>query len=121
MHLCSPGGKVGRSSNASYPISVSCFHVPQGRSKIAQRFIAGSWCEHETSPARDERTYASGSILLSPRRGAGHFYAQPTVETVGYFRSSLSGLRNQDQPSRNGKKRLAYVMPKTHVADAKVR
>ena len=51
--------------------SVSRFHVPQGRSKIAQpvrcltggRFIAGLWCEYKTSPVRDERTHRSSPIF----------------------------------------------------------
>src|SRR6185369_14133988 len=44
--------------------SVSRFHVPQqGRSKIAQRFIAGLWSEYETSPVRDERTHRSSPIF----------------------------------------------------------
>ena len=43
--------------------SVSRFHVPQGRSKIAQRFIAGLWREHRTSPVRDERTHRSSPIF----------------------------------------------------------
>src|SRR6266516_3634472 len=42
---------------------MSRFHVPQGRSKIAQRFIAGLWREHETSPVRDERTHLSSPIF----------------------------------------------------------
>jgi hypothetical protein len=44
-------------------VSVSRFHVPQGRSKIAQRFIAGLWREHKTSPVRDERTHRSSPIF----------------------------------------------------------
>ena len=43
--------------------SVSRFHVPQGRSKIAQRFIAGLWREYKTSPVRDERTHRSNPIF----------------------------------------------------------
>ena len=44
--------------------SVSRFHVPQqGRSKIAQRFIAGLWREHKTSPVRDERTHRSSPVI----------------------------------------------------------
>jgi len=31
-------------------LSVSRFHVPQGRSKIAQRFIAGLWREYNANP-----------------------------------------------------------------------
>ncbi len=46
-----------------YVFSVSRFHVPQGRSKIAQRFIAGLWREHKTSPVRDERTHRSSPIF----------------------------------------------------------
>ncbi len=48
---------------ALYVFSVSRFHVPQGRSKIAQRFIAGLWREHKTSPVRDERTHRSSPIF----------------------------------------------------------
>ena len=48
---------------ARYVFSVSRFHVPQGRSKIAQRFIAGLWREHKTSPVRDERTHRSSPIF----------------------------------------------------------
>ena len=43
--------------------SVWRFRVPQGRSKIAQRFIAGLWREHKTSPVRDERMHRSSSIF----------------------------------------------------------
>src|SRR6185369_11150189 len=46
-----------------YPFSVSRFHVPQGRPKIAQRFIAGLWREHKTSPVRDERTHRSSPVI----------------------------------------------------------
>ncbi len=46
-----------------YVFSVSRFHVPQGRSKIAQRFIAGLWREYKTSPVRDERTHRSSTIF----------------------------------------------------------
>ena len=78
---------------------------------IAQRFIAGWWHEYESSPSRDERTHASGPILLSPLRGSDRFDAQPTVETVGYFQLSLSGLRDPclmsfDLMSNTGSSRL---------------
>src|SRR6185503_4498406 len=33
-----------------------------GRSKIAQRFIAGLWREYKTSPVRDERTHRSSPV-----------------------------------------------------------
>ena len=46
-----------------YVFSVSRFHVPQGRSKIAQRFIAGLWRKYRTSPVRDERTHQSSTIF----------------------------------------------------------
>ena len=52
-----------RSKRRRYVFSVSRFHVPQGRSKIAQRFIAGLWREHKTSPVRDERTHQSSPIF----------------------------------------------------------
>ena len=48
---------------ALYVFSVSRFHVPQERSKIAQRFIAGLWREHKTSPVRDERTHRASPIF----------------------------------------------------------
>src|SRR5437762_11277610 len=51
------------SSQRYKTVSVSRFHVPQGRSKIAQRFIAGLWRQHETSPVRDERTHRSSPIF----------------------------------------------------------
>src|SRR5881394_223688 len=44
-------------------VSASRFHVPQGRSKIAQRFIAGLWRGHKTSPVRDERTHRSSPVI----------------------------------------------------------
>ena len=37
--------------------------VPEGQTKIAQRFIAGLWREHKTSPVRDERTHRSSPIF----------------------------------------------------------
>jgi hypothetical protein len=48
---------------STYVFSVPLFHVPQGRSEIAQRFIAGLWREHKTSPVRDERTHRSNPIF----------------------------------------------------------
>jgi len=76
--------------------SVSRFHVPQGRSKIAPRFIAGLWREHKTSPVRDERTHRSSPIFSVAPTGLWPFSNRhprlKPVETVGYFRSSLSGL-----------------------------
>src|SRR5213075_2239113 len=48
---------------ATYVFSVSRFHVPQGRSKIAQRFIAGLSQEYKTSPVRDERMHRSSPIF----------------------------------------------------------
>src|SRR6185369_7142722 len=42
---------------------LSRFQVPQGRSKIAQRFIAGLWREYRTSPVRDERTHRSSPVI----------------------------------------------------------
>src|SRR5438552_655998 len=48
---------------ARYVFSVSPFRVPQGRSKISQRIIAGLWREHKTSPVRDERTHRSSPIF----------------------------------------------------------
>src|SRR6187455_3232640 len=50
-------------SSMLYLSSVSRFHVPQGRSKIAQRFIAGLWREHKTSPVRDERAHRSSPVI----------------------------------------------------------
>ena len=47
---------------------MSRFHVPRGRSKIAQRFIAGLWREHKTSPVRDERTHRSSPIFSAFER-----------------------------------------------------
>ena len=76
---------------ALYVFSLSRFHVPQGRSKIAQRFIAGLWRERKTSPVRDERTHQS-HLFCRPDGALAILQSQPTVETVGYFRSSLSGL-----------------------------
>src|SRR5439155_15651421 len=70
---------------ALHVFSVSRFHVPQGRSKIAQRFIAGLWREHKTSPVRDERTHRSSPIfsVAPPAAGAlAILQSQPTVETV---------------------------------------
>ena len=49
--------------------SVSRFRVPQGRSKIAQRFIAGLWREHKSSPVRDERTHRSSPIFSAAPPG----------------------------------------------------
>ena len=60
-------GRVRSSSplpaRSGYVFSVSRFRVPQGRSKIAQRFIAGLWREHKSSPVRDERTHRSSPII----------------------------------------------------------
>ena len=47
----------------SYVFSLSRIQVPQGRSKIAQRFIAGLWREHKTSPVRDERTLRCSLVI----------------------------------------------------------
>ena len=77
---------------ALYVFSVSRFHVPQGRSKIAQRFIAGLWREHETSPVRDERTHRSSPIFSVPPGLWPFSNRNPRLKPLGYFRSSLSGL-----------------------------
>jgi hypothetical protein len=53
--------------------SVSRFHVPQGRSKIVERFIAGLWREHNTSPVRDERMHRSSLISSVAPPGLGPF------------------------------------------------
>ena len=71
-----------------YGFSVSRFHVPQGRSKIAQRFIAGLWREHKTSPVRDERTHLSSPIFSIAPLAAGALailQSQPTVEPWATF------------------------------------
>ena len=81
---------------------VSRFHVPQGRSKIAQRFIAGLWREHKTSPVRDERTHRSSPIFsVAPDGALALLQSQPTVETVGHFRSSYRDFGILALPSFN--------------------
>ena len=99
---------------------MSRFHVPQGRSKIAQRFIAGVWRKHETSPVRDERTHRSSPIFsvappaFAARQSADSARRRPglwsfstrnprlkPVETVGYLRSSLSGLWDPCSSAKN--------------------
>ena len=67
---------------------------PIGRKKIAHRFIGGYWCENRKSPVRDGRARLCRQHFLSPLRGSDLLPPRPTVETVGYFRSSLTGLCN---------------------------
>ena len=52
---------------------MSGFYVPQGRSRIAQRFIAGLWREDKTSPVRDERTRRSSPFLSFAPLGLWRF------------------------------------------------
>src|SRR5436189_5501514 len=73
-------------------VSASRFHVPQGRSKIAQRFIAELWREHKTSPVRDERTHRSSPIFSVAPPGLWPFSNRNPRLKPCYFRSSLSGL-----------------------------
>ena len=65
--------RLPRRAGSPCVFSVSRFHVPQGRSKIAQRFIAGLWREHKTSPVRDERTHRSSPIFSIVPPGLGPF------------------------------------------------
>jgi hypothetical protein len=82
--------------------SVLRFHVPQGRSKIAQRFIAGLWREHKTSPVRDERTHRPSPIFSVAPPGLWPFSNRnPRLKPWATFRSSLSGLRDPFLPSFN--------------------
>ncbi|PYI88994.1 MAG: hypothetical protein DME26_02315 [Verrucomicrobia bacterium] len=67
--------------------------VPEGQSKIAQRFIAGMATPEAGKPRRGDRTSTGfwRGPCLSPRRGLGALRALPSVETLGYCLSS-SGL-----------------------------
>ena len=87
------GGRFSLSHPMGYLFSVSRFHVPQRRSKIAQRFIAGLWREHKNESRQGRKNPPVQSRHFCRPAGAlAILHSQPTVETVGYFRSSLSGL-----------------------------
>ena len=69
------------------------FPSPAGRKTIAQRFIAGFPGDGGTSPVRDERKSSHLAQFLSPLRGLHGFGCRgPSDESLGYFRSSLTGL-----------------------------
>src|SRR6185503_12223679 len=54
-------------AQARYLFSASRFHVPQGRSKIAQRFIAGLCANMKrVPPGTKERTRSSPVISVAP-------------------------------------------------------
>ena len=75
--------------------------VPQGRSRIAQRFIAGLTFRSGASPVRDERARVCRFRFLSPLRALSNAYRQPTAEAAGHFRSFLVGLnRASHRPPR---------------------
>ena len=70
------------------------FLVPQGRPKIAQRFIAGLDAPRGKVPEGRQNTFCTAKDLcpiLSPLRGWLFLRRVPSVETPGYCRSP-SGL-----------------------------
>ena len=64
--------------------------VPQGPTRIAQRFSVGLTLPQWSKSRRDDRNAGSADLILFRPFGAWSFLcALPTVKTVGYFRSSL--------------------------------
>ena len=92
---------------ARYGFSVSRFHVPQGRSKIAQRFIAGLWREHNTSPVRDERAHRSSPIFsvapptFAARQSAASARRRPGLGTVSTRNPRLKPWATFGRPYRD--------------------
>ncbi len=75
---------VGYNALSRQNKALAIWRVPQGRKRIAQRFIAGFNGQEENSPAgttENERPPARKS--LSPLRGLPPLRRLPSVETLG--------------------------------------
>ena len=71
--------------------------VPEGQTKIAQRFNAGLASLNSTESRRDDRKCPlKCRILYRPFGAFSFFLALPTVETVGYFLPPLRGCAVAD-------------------------
>ena len=70
--------------------------VPEGQPKIAQRFNAGFASQNGVESRRDGRNPVPPRRAFGRPFGACSFmFALPTVETVGYFHSPLTGLADR--------------------------
>ena len=68
-------------------------NVPEGQPRIAQRFNAGLASQNGVESRRDGRNgLPCRHDFFRPSGACSFSFASPTVETVGYFRSPLSGL-----------------------------
>jgi hypothetical protein len=90
---------------------------PAGRKRVAQRFIAGNRGTRRKSPVRDER--------MRPRLGVGLLWGsfrpwrglawprlwRPSVETLGYCRSSLRDYLQESRGLSITKERCGAVLP----------
>src|SRR6266516_6479299 len=93
------------------------FGQPEGRKRIAQRFIAGSGQPGAVESRRDDRNHglrlSPAGVLLSPRdfRAAG---SEPSDKSLGYFRSSLRDSRSEARRLRPPwARRAGSIPPKT--------
>src|SRR6266516_2958014 len=93
------------------------FGQPEGRKRIAQRFIAGSGQPGAVESRRDDRNHglrlSPAGVLSSPRdfRAAG---SEPSDKSLGYFRSSLRDSRSEARRLRPPwARRAGSIPPKT--------
>lgn len=85
---------------------------PGGRKTISQHFNAGvCGARRQHVPAGTNATVRLANSLLSPLRGLPSFLTLlPTFETVGYFRTSLTGRAS-------ARRRRGTVRPPGHAPD----
>ncbi len=77
---------------------------PEGRKRIAQRFIAGSRQPGALESRRDDRNHAfrlSPAGILSSLRDFRAGDSEPSDKSLGYFRSSLRDSRSEARRLRS--------------------